>query len=1313
MQERCFQSGQIYQCFTAKTEGDRGKLVFDSDSQVIAIDNCASCCMTTDKKDFVGKPKRINRPITGLGRIPGMLEGSVRWTIEDDDGVPHTFLIHNVIYAPGLPMRLFSPQHWAQIMRERSHKRAHCDTDADEVTLEWGNFKRTVKLDPASNVGFIRTAPSYYSAVRAIQALAAVLPSDPVNFDTNVISDDDMSDYDSVSDPEDTEPEQRGSDPPGRDSNQTSEGAGTGTHSRANETSEGEDDPTTFVDFHTSLDEATLLEPDELDELENPEDTLLQYHYRLGHVPFDKLKRMSNEGRLPPKLQQCRTPKCAACLYGKATKRSWRTRAKPNRIAPRTVEGPGDCVSIDQLESSTPGLIAQLRGWLTKQRYTTATVFTDHFSDLSYVYLQRSTGSADTVQATRAFESFAKTKGVQIKHYHADNGRFAEAAFMNHCEQHGKTISFSGVNAHFQNGRSEKRIRDLQDQARTTLIHAKHRWPEAINAHLWPHASRNANDVHANTPGKSGKTPLELFSKTSSPPNLRHFHTFGCPVCCLHEKMQQPKGKGPKWEERARVGVYLGPSPMHSRNVGLVLNLRTGLCSPQFHVKYDDFFETSKVIPKENIGWTFACGFQKSKKYRAQVDVPPIPDTIVLPPSERLKPTEALNVLRTPEGAGPVQLTDEEPESAPPTNDEERTDITRNEGAELPPPEPPPETTTRSGRVIKPPSRLIEQVAFIAQAWDDVWAIDDYAIQESMSDPIALAATNNPDVLYLHEAMRAHDRDKFIEAMQKEIRDHEKRGHWEYVPIEDVPPGTKILPAVWSMKRKRRIATQEVYKWKARLNVHGGKQEKFVHFWETFSPVVAWFSIRLFLTLSLIRGWHARQIDFVLAYPQAEIETELYMQVPQGSSYKGSRKTHALRLKKNLFGQKQAGRVWNKHLKKGLTKGLGFVPSKIDECVFYRGSTVLFIYVDDGCILDPDEKKIDDVIQELKDLKYDITDEGDIDEYLGVKIERLEDGAIKLSQPHLIDQILKDLKLFPRENDPHPLKAVSTPALSSVILGRDKGGETHDESKWSYRSVIGKLNFLEKSTRPELSYAVHNAARFSSEPKKIHTQAVKRIGRFLLGSRDKGIVLRPDPDKAFECFCDADFCGLWDPKYAIYDPATAKSRTGYLIKYAGCPILWASKLQTDTALSTTESELNAASEALRNLIPLIDLLKEAHEFGIDVPMPKTKMFCRLFIDNQGAIELVRLPKMRPRTKHINTRYYHFRERIYGHDNFNPKNKDTNRDIFPEWITTDQQEADIATKPLPVKLFTKFWRLVTGHLEIEEVSDESFKGTFQS
>jgi hypothetical protein len=174
-----------------------------------------------------------------------------------------------------------------------------------------------------------------------------------------------------------------------------------------------------------------------------------------------------------------------------------------------------------------------------------------------------------------------------------------------------------------------------------------------------------------------------------------------------------------------------------------------------------------------------------------------------------------------------------------------------------------------------------------------------------MEDPIAFAASSNPDIMYLDQAMREPDKEQFEQAMLDEVKSHTDLGHWEIVTKKSIPITTKVLPSVWAMRRKRRISTGEAYKWKARLNLHGGKQEHLVNYWETYAPVIGWNTIRLFLVLTLLNGWCTRQVDFVLAFPQADIECPIHMEIPRGFKFEGSRKTHCLALKKNLYGAKQ------------------------------------------------------------------------------------------------------------------------------------------------------------------------------------------------------------------------------------------------------------------------------------------------------------------------------------------------------------------------------------------------------------------------
>jgi Reverse transcriptase (RNA-dependent DNA polymerase) len=407
----------------------------------------------------------------------------------------------------------------------------------------------------------------------------------------------------------------------------------------------------------------------------------------------------------------------------------------------------------------------------------------------------------------------------------------------------------------------------------------------------------------------------------------------------------------------------------------------------------------------------------------------------------------------------------------------------------------------------------------------------------------------------------------------------------------------------------------------------------------------------MMLILVTLNQWASRQVDFVLAFPQADIECPLYMEIPRGFQSEGSRKKNCLLLKKNVYGQRQAGRVWNQYLHDGLV-ARGFKQSKIDMCLYYRGRVALLFFVDDGIFLGPRQSDIDEAYKILTEqvlakngdivhCAFVMTDEGDLSDYLGVKIESLPNGAIKVTQPHLIQSLLNDLNF----NERRGMKA--TPAASTVKLHRDVHGVdfNEEEEKWHYRSVIGKLNFIEKSTRPDIAYAVHQCARFSADPKQSHGAAVKRIAKYLNTTKDKGMILNPK-NHSFDCWVDADFVGNWDHVNVDVDPGMAKSRAGYIITYGACPIIWASKMLQEVALSTTEAKYCAISMSLRDVIFLMQLIEEtATELSWETCKHIPKVHCKLFEDNSGALEMARLPKMRPRTKHLCVKMHHFREYV--------------------------------------------------------------------
>ena len=172
-------------------------------------------------------------------------------------------------------------------------------------------------------------------------------------------------------------------------------------------------------------------------------------------------------------------------------------------------------------------------------------------------------------------------------------------------------------------------------------------------------------------------------------------------------------------------------------------------------------------------------------------------------------------------------------------------------------------------------------------------------------------------------------------------------------------------------------------------------------------------------------------------------------------------------------------------------------------------------------------------------------------------------------------------------------------------------------------------------------------------------------------------MLHLNAQQSFQCWVDADFSGNWRPEGAQMDPMTAKSHSGWIIQYAGCPITWASKLQTLTALSTTEAEYVVLSMAMREQLPLINLLKEIMSHNVDASLQPMTIHRKAFEDNSGALEMAKVPKMRPCTKHLNNMYHHFRESVQ------------NTEVTLIAVKTENQLANLLTKPLPKDLFQQF------------------------
>jgi hypothetical protein len=142
---------------------------------------------------------------------------------------------------------------------------------------------------------------------------------------------------------------------------------------------------------------------------------LLMLHHQYGHISFAKLQEMAKQGIIPRRLSKCRVPVCSACLYSKMTRKPWR--GKPSKKDDRETElpqRPGQVVSVDELVSPTPGLIAQMTGFLTTKRYKYATVYVDQFSRLGFIHLQKTASAEETIEGKKAFEAHARRHNVRF-----------------------------------------------------------------------------------------------------------------------------------------------------------------------------------------------------------------------------------------------------------------------------------------------------------------------------------------------------------------------------------------------------------------------------------------------------------------------------------------------------------------------------------------------------------------------------------------------------------------------------------------------------------------------------------------------------------------------------------------------------------------------------------------------------------------------------------------------------------------------------------------------------------------------------------
>ncbi|KAG8064903.1 hypothetical protein GUJ93_ZPchr0004g39485 [Zizania palustris] len=477
-------------------------------------------------------------------------------------------------------------------------------------------------------------------------------------------------------------------------------------------------------------------------------------------------------------------------------------------------------------------------------------------------------------------------------------------------------------------------------------------------------------------------------------------------------------------------------------------------------------------------------------------------------------------------------------------------------------------------------------------------------------------------------------------AMKEEMSSIEQNSTWMLV---NLPHGHRPIGLKWVFKVKRN-EEGAIVKHKARLVAKGYVQREGVDFDEVFAPVARMESIRMLFAVAAQEGWLVHHMDVKSAFLNGELKEEVYVQQPPGFIAAGH-EGKVLKLKKALYGLRQAPRAWNSKLDSSL-RSLGFTRCASEHEMYTKGTAatrvVVGVYVDDLIITGVSPADVDDFKSEMRRL-FRMSDLGLLSYYLGIEVKQGQ-HSITLGQAAYAKKLLEKAGM-------KDCKPCHTPMEVRLKLSTESN--TPEVDATSYRSLVGSLRYL-VHTRADIAFAVGYVSRFMEKPRQEHLVAVKHLLRYIAGTMDYGVVYPKvtKGDKNLTDYSDSDLGGDVDER---------KSTSGVIFFLGKLPVSWQSQKQKTMALSTCEAEYMAGAAGACQAVWLVQLLNDIT--GRVVQPPVLKM------DNQSAIALSRNPVLHDRSKHIDTKFHFIRECV-----------DSGK-ICLEYASTQEQLADVLTKAL--------------------------------
>jgi Reverse transcriptase (RNA-dependent DNA polymerase)/GAG-pre-integrase domain len=514
------------------------------------------------------------------------------------------------------------------------------------------------------------------------------------------------------------------------------------------------------------------------------------------------------------------------------------------------------------------------------------------------------------------------------------------------------------------------------------------------------------------------------------------------------------------------------------------------------------------------------------------------------------------------------------------------------------------------------------------------------------------------------EAMRQEDAPLWRLSMDKEFKALEDNKTWELVPLDDVPAGEVIIDNTW-VYRIKYDEDNNPYERKSRLCARGDQEEKRPKD-ETYAPTGKPATFRILVAVATAEGWDINQLDVKSAFLNGTLEKPIYMRQVRGYNVKGVKSSYVCKLIKSLYGVTIAPKEWYRCLVQ-YVRSIGFIDCTGDACLFIRRSTqsdkltLAYVHVDDfavtGTIIEP-------FIDEMK-ARFRMDDKGKIKFMLGVQFITEPSGDRLLSQAAFVETVLARFGMS-------DCKPASTPLPPGTQLRRGSDGDVAAFAlkNLPYRQAVGSLMYLAQMTRADLTYAVGVLSRVLDCPTQQHWDAFLHTLRYLKGTSQLALRYRrsgPQPAETHgfnswstpEAWADADWAG---------DPHSRRSTSGYVFMLNGGAISWRSKLQPTVALSSTEAEYRASTDAGMEIVWLRKVL---HDLGYTQTSPT-----ELRGDNKSAISLALNPVFHARTKHIELQYHWIREKV------------VDGTVVLKHYPTEDMTADIMTKALDKAKFLK-------------------------